>query len=225
MNDTPDKCPRCQSPLVDVEDNKWTCMASPWRESALCAERVAHQKAEAERDAAVDALDLHRDEMRRILARMAENPDNAESQIREIKGIAERAITDIPQLVPVIEQRDRAERERDKAQRDLDTAIASVVMIRCTKHVKVPKLNQAAFNGGECAACVADDLSDTRRKLEEALSLIKTTLRTAEEDDGQGICHCFPSPAEARAGYGATCIPCELRAFIAKHEAEKGGVS
>jgi ribosomal protein L37E len=74
-------------------------------------------KAERERDEANGQLDLMRDEFKRInsLAQCSVDWSNAE----EIKGLCERAIGNISQKVPLIEQRDKAEAERDNLKSSL----------------------------------------------------------------------------------------------------------
>src|SRR5688572_21474559 len=46
----------------------------------------------------------------------------------------------------------------DSAPRDFERGVASVICIRCMEHRNIPPYNAKEANGGECAACLAEEL-------------------------------------------------------------------
>lgn len=50
-----------------------------------------------------------------------------------------------------------------KLRADHEMEMQSIVMIRCTQHVRVPKLNGLAHGDAECGACIAEDLEAWKR--------------------------------------------------------------
>lgn len=125
--------------------------------------------AKAEWSKLTDTLDLMRDEFRRIQARIGEQAGSGPTGvIRTIYDLCARALSDIPQRVPVIQQRDDAEKRVRELEVELETAISSVTAIRCTNHITVPHVNRTAHNGGECGACIAEERDAAKSEVAEA---------------------------------------------------------
>ena len=115
----PNKCPHCGSPAKPNEDGQFdgeyecgrieASYGDPEFRSLLCRNReLAATKRELSN--ATDTLDLMRDEFQRIVARMVEDGMIIKDVGQEILGICNRARSQIAQRVPVIAQRDAAER-------------------------------------------------------------------------------------------------------------------
>jgi chromosome segregation ATPase len=86
--------------------------------------------ARAEWSKLIDTLDLMRDEFRRIQARIGEQEGSEPTGVlREIYYLCARALSGIPQRVPVIQQRDDAERRVRELEVKLETAISTVTAI------------------------------------------------------------------------------------------------
>jgi seryl-tRNA synthetase len=82
-------------------------------EAALAAAHAENRELRAKLEEVEAHLDLMVDEFKRIIAIVPN---------LEVEGICTRAITQTRQRVPVIEQRDKTERERDEAQARLKEA-------------------------------------------------------------------------------------------------------
>ena len=127
-----------------LADGRWVCgtvcyasATSPKWEDQVTNDKIKIDNLRAARDAAIaraekaegelaavkERVDLDIDEFRRIKAELTDlrvgrpplTDDSARSLCGVVAGICERAITAGRQRVPLIEQRDKAERERDAA--------------------------------------------------------------------------------------------------------------
>lgn len=67
-----------------------------------------------------------------------------------------------------------------KIREDHELEMQSIVMIRCTKHVRVPKLNGLAHGDAECGACIAEELANVTAE--------RDALKRDHEDDASEIC-------------------------------------
>lgn len=63
-----------------------------------------------------------------------------------------------------------------ECQSQLDQKVAGVLFIRCTKHFTVPQINKNEFCGGECGACIAEQLAECQRQRDDvAAALVGTS--------------------------------------------------
>lgn len=90
-----------------------------------------------------------------------------------------------------------AEARVKELEAELDAAISSVVMIRCTKHVGVPSINKNAFNGGECGACIQEKAAYEVSKITDTLDLMRDEFRRIQarivEEKGTDLAGVFSS--------------------------------
>jgi len=88
----------------------------------------------------------------------------AEAKLADAKADAEswqkQADDRLNDAVEFGRRAEKAEARVKELERELDGALASVVFIRCTKHAKVPIINQKAFHGGECGACIQERVKE-----------------------------------------------------------------
>jgi len=60
----------------------------------------------------------------------------------------------------------RVTQERDRLYTQLTEEFKGVVCIRCMRHTNVPQQNKNEHAGGECGACIAEELDKERKRLE-----------------------------------------------------------
>lgn len=103
----------------------------------LTTARAELAQARAEVDSVQAIIDLMRDEFKRIKALCINELPHGEHEsasMGEIIGLCERAVTNIHQHVPVVVQRDDAERARNEARRERDNAVERLAAFR--RHVE-----------------------------------------------------------------------------------------
>jgi hypothetical protein len=67
-----------------------------------------------------------------------------------------------------LEEVDQLKSEVEALQKQLEEKFAGVLAIRCTKHHTVPQLNKNEHGGGECGACIAEEVEALKKALTAA---------------------------------------------------------
>jgi len=60
-----------------------------------------------------------------------------------------------------------------------DETIASVIFIRCLKHLTIPQQNKNEHSGGECGGCIAEE----RDQLKTELETVRSTVTRLESEN------------------------------------------
>ncbi|TXH52716.1 MAG: hypothetical protein E6Q97_14960 [Desulfurellales bacterium] len=137
---TPDKCPHCGAVETRKRDgwSVYDCGSVEDFQTNLCRERAANAETRRDKEALrdsvsklTDTLDLMRDEFRRIQARIIEEKGTDLAGVfSTIFQLCDRSVLGIEQQVPVIQQRDLAEKLARRLTNEKDDAEAQLTRER-----------------------------------------------------------------------------------------------
>ncbi len=102
-----------------------------------------------------------------------------------------------------------------------------IVMIRCTEHARVPKVNGLAWGDAECGACIAMERdcalrshAETLKKLVQATGILSKLIPYLRHDDGCVYSH-SDDPCDCRCGLRAIIMEAGAAVNAAKEKGTK----